>query len=148
MVIFWVHFSKAFNKSFNFAKCNFFNGVNNNRSSIIASQYFLLCKHFKTALMYDCQIGCEMFNPIGTLWYKYDALPRYGNIPQYLLEFSESLSEWNTSFKSNTHKLSHLELPDTENESFNYGYAKLPLAILMFKCLKSVTTLYLLLPFY
>ena len=36
---------------------------------------------------------------------------------------------------------SHLELPNNENVSLNKGYAKLFFAILMFKCLKSVTTL-------
>ena len=73
--------------------CDTFNGVNNNGSSLIASQYFLLCKHSNIAFIYDCQIEGEIFNPIWILWYKYDALPKYGNIPQYLLEFSESLSE-------------------------------------------------------
>ena len=34
--------NKAFNKASNLAMCDFFDGVNNNRSSIIASQYFLL----------------------------------------------------------------------------------------------------------
>ena len=43
--------------------------------------------------MYDCQIKGEIFNPIGILWYKYDALPKYGSIPQYLFEFSDNLSE-------------------------------------------------------
>ena len=36
---------------------------------------------------------------------------------------------------------SHLELPNNENVSLNKGYAKLFFAILVFKCLKSVTTL-------
>ena len=34
-----------------------------------------------------------------------------------------------------------LELPNTENISLSKGYAKLFFAILMFRCLKSVTTL-------
>ena len=42
-----------------------------------------------------------MFNPIGILLYIYNALPKYGNIPQYLFETSESLNEWNASSKSN-----------------------------------------------
>ena len=84
----------------------------------------------------------KIFNPVGILWYKYnDALPKYGNIPKYLLEFSNNLSEWNAPFKSNTYNMSHLELPNTENVAFNKGYAKLFLAILTFRCLKSVTTL-------
>ena len=36
---------------------------------------------------------------------------------------------------------SHLELPNNENVSLNKGYAKLFFIILIFKCLKSVTTL-------
>ena len=36
---------------------------------------------------------------------------------------------------------SHLELPNNENVSLNKGYAKLFFDILMFRCLKSVTTL-------
>ena len=48
-------------------------------------------------------------------------LPKYGKIPQHLFEYSERLKEWNTSFKSNTDKTSHLELPNTENVSFNSG---------------------------
>ena len=44
-------FNNAFNKSSNFAKCDFFDGVNNNRLFIIASQYFLLCKHSKIAFI-------------------------------------------------------------------------------------------------
>ena len=37
--------------------------------------------------------------------------------------------------------MSHLELPNNEKVSLNNGYTKLFLAILIFKCLKSVTTL-------
>ena len=37
------------------------------------------------------------------------------------------------SFQSNTDNTSHLELPNTENVSFNKGYAKLFLAILTLK---------------
>ena len=88
-------FYKAFSISSNFATCYFFDGVNNNRSSIIVSQYFLLCQQSNIAFIYDCQIEGEIFNPIGILWYKYDALPKYGNIPQYLFEFSDGLNEWN-----------------------------------------------------
>ena len=36
---------------------------------------------------------------------------------------------------------SHLELPNNENVSLNKGNAKLFFAILVFKCLKLVTTL-------
>ena len=100
--------------------CDFVDGVNNNGSSVIASQYFLLCKQSNIAFMYDCQIEGEIFNPI-TLWYKYDVLPKYGNIPQYFFEFSNNLSERNASFKSNTDNPSYLELPNTVNVSFNKG---------------------------
>ena len=62
-------------------------------------------------------------------------------IPQYFCDFSDNHKEWNASFKSNTDMTSHLELPNNENVSFNKGYAKLFFAILVFKCLKSVTTL-------
>ena len=34
-----------------------------------------------------------MFKPIGILWYMYDALLKYGNIPQYFFASSESLKE-------------------------------------------------------
>ena len=78
--------------------CDLFDGVNNKRSSIIASQYFLFCKQSNIVFMYDCQIEGEIVNPIGILWYKYDVLPIYGSIPQYLFEFSDNLSEWNASF--------------------------------------------------
>ena len=87
---------------------DFFDGVNNKRSSIIASQYFLLYKQSNIAFMHDCPIEGKIFNPIGILWYKYDVLPKYGSIWQYLFEFSNSLSELNASFKSNTYSTSHL----------------------------------------
>ena len=48
--------------------------------------------------MYDCQTEGEMFNLMGILWYKYEALPKYGSIPQYLFESSECCNEWNASF--------------------------------------------------
>ena len=60
---------------------------------------------------------------------------------QYLLESSESLSESNASFESNTERTSHFEFPRTENVSLTNRYAKLFFAILTFKCQKSVTTL-------
>ena len=41
----------------------------------------------------------EIFNPMDILWYKYDVLPKYGSIPQYLFKFSDNLSEWKASFK-------------------------------------------------
>ena len=71
--------------------------------------------------MYDWQIDGDIYNPIGILWYKYEALPKYSKIPQNLFEFSESLKEWNASLKSNADKTLHLELPNTENVSFNNG---------------------------
>ena len=58
---------------------------------MIVSQCFLLCKHSKIAFIYDCHIEGEMFNPIGILWYIYDALPKYGNIPQYLSSLPKAL---------------------------------------------------------
>ena len=33
----------------------------------------------------------EILNPMGILWYKWDMLPKYGSIPQYLFKFSDSL---------------------------------------------------------
>ena len=121
--------------------CDFVDGVNNNRSSIIASHCFLLCKQSNMVFIYYCTIKGEIFNPIGIRWYKYDVLPKYGHIPQYHFEFFNIFSECNASFKSNIGHTSHLELPTTENVSFSKGHAKLFLAILTFKCLKSVATL-------
>ena len=67
LTLLWRYFQSilcsAFNKSFNLAKWDVFVGVNNNKSSMIASQYFLLCKQTKTALMYDCHITGEIFKP-------------------------------------------------------------------------------------
>ena len=37
--------------------------------------------------IYDCQISGDTFSPIGILWYKYEALPKYGKIPQYFFAF-------------------------------------------------------------
>ena len=67
--------------------------LKNNRSSIIALQYFLLCKHSNIVFIYNCQIEGEIFISIGILWYRYDALLKNSNIQQYLVEFSESLSK-------------------------------------------------------
>ena len=61
-----------------------------------------------------------MFKPIGIHWYKYEAL-KYGRIPQYFLEFSDSLSELNASFRPKTDRTSHLKLPNSMNVSFNNG---------------------------
>ena len=47
--------------------CDFFIGLNNNRSSIIASQHFLLCKQPKITFIYDCSIDADIINPIGIL---------------------------------------------------------------------------------
>ena len=63
------------------------------------------------------------------------------SIPQYFCDFLDSHKEWKASFKSNTDITSHFELPINAKVSLNNGYAKLFFAILMFKCLKSVTTL-------
>ena len=95
--------------------------MNSNRSSMIASQYFLLDKQLKIAFIYDCHTAGEMLSPIHILWYKYDALPKYGSLPQYLLELSVNLSEWNASFRLSTDNTSHLEPPNSMNMSFNKG---------------------------
>ena len=45
---------------------------------------------------------------IGILCSKYEALPKYGNIPQYLFKLSENVStNEKSSFKSNTYRTSH-----------------------------------------
>ena len=93
--------------------------------------------------MYICQIGEETFNLMGILWYKYDALPKYRSIPQYFCDFSDSHREWKASFKSNTDITSYFELPNNAKVCLDNGYTKLFFAILMFKCLKSVTTLFM-----
>ena len=72
-------------------------------------------------LMYDCHTAGEILSPIDIFWYKYYMLPKYGNIPQYFLEVSVNLSEWNASFKSSTDSTSHLEPPNNINVSFNKG---------------------------
>ena len=85
----------------------------------------------------------DMFNPMGILLYRYDALPKYGSIPQYFIEFSDNHNEWNVSFKSRTDSTSYLELPNTEKISFSKGYAKLFFAILTFKCINLSLLFYL-----
>ena len=89
----------AHSKSISFSKCVFLLGMNSNRSSMITSQYFLLDKQLKMVFMYDCHTVGEILSPIGILWYKYDVLPKYGSIPQYFLELSVNLGEWNASFQ-------------------------------------------------
>ena len=49
--IFRPFFNNAFNKSSNFCYMRAFDAVNNRRSSMITSQYFLLCKQSKIALI-------------------------------------------------------------------------------------------------
>ena len=100
--IFRPFLSNVFNKSSSFIIWDCFEGLNNIRSSLIASQYFLLSKQLRIVYIYDCHIGRETFNPIGILLYKYEALPKYGKIPQYFFELPDNLKEWNASFKSNT----------------------------------------------
>ena len=56
-----------FYKSSSLAMYDFLDGMNNNRSSIIAPQYFLLCKHSKIVLIYDYQIDGDIFNPMDIL---------------------------------------------------------------------------------
>ena len=67
-------------------------------------------------------------------------LPKYGSILQYFFEFSDNHNEWNASFKLNTRSTLHLELPNTENMSLSKGYARIDLATLKSRCLKSGTT--------
>ena len=66
----------AHSKSISFSKCVCLLGVNSNRLSMIASQYFLLDKQLKIAFIYDCHTVGEILSPIGILRYKYDALPK------------------------------------------------------------------------
>ena len=65
--IFNPFFNNAFHKSSSLFMCDTFDRVNNKRSSVMASQYFLLCRQCRIAVMYDCQIEGEMFNPIDIL---------------------------------------------------------------------------------
>ena len=62
--IFNLFFNKGFNRSSNLFTWASLDGVNSIRSSMIVLQYFLLWRQFKIALMYDCHIDGEMFNPI------------------------------------------------------------------------------------
>ena len=116
----------AHSKSISFSKCVCLLGVHSNRSSmmsftVVSTRTNNLIWHLCT----DCHTAGEMLSPIGILWYKYDVLANYGSIPQYCLELSVNLSEWNASFKSSTDNTSHLEPPNNMNVSFNKGYAKL-----------------------
>ena len=88
---------------------------------MIASQYFLLDKQLKMAFMYNCHT--EGGN-IESHWHSLvhvQGTTKYGSIPQYILELSVNLSEWNASFKSSTNSTSHLEPPNNMNVSFNKG---------------------------
>ena len=76
---------------------------------MIASQYFLLDRQFSMAFIYDCHTAGEILSYIGILWYRYDVLQKYRGIPQYFLEFSVNLSEWNASLRPRTNNTSHLE---------------------------------------
>ena len=128
--------SNTFSKSSNFVMCGFFVWVKNKRPSIIASQYFLFCKHSRIAFMYDFHLAGYIFNPINIHWYRYEALPKYGNNFINLFEFAESLSKWNACFTSKIGNNSHLKLLNIKNVSLCKGYARLFLAILTFKFLK------------
>ena len=68
--IFNPFFNEAFNRSSNLFMCVSFDGVNSRRLSMITSQYFLLWRQYKIALIYNCHMDGEMFSPIGILWYK------------------------------------------------------------------------------
>ena len=50
-----------------------------------------------------------------------------------IILISESLKEWNASFRSKTDSTSHLELPSIKNVSLSKGYTRLSLAILTFQ---------------
>ena len=58
------------------------------------------------------------------------------------MEFSENIIVWYTSFKYNTDKQSHLELPKTVKASLIKRKAKFTLCSLPFKNLKSVMILF------
>ena len=60
---------------------------------MITAQYFLLSRQLRIVFIYDCQIDGETFSPISILWYRYEALPKYGKIAQYFFEFSDNLRE-------------------------------------------------------
>ena len=62
-------------------------------------------------------------------------------MPQYFFDFSDSLSEEMHLSDLILRVLSHLEFLNVVNVSFTKGYARLFLAILVFNCIKSVTTL-------
>ena len=99
--------------------------MNNNRSFIIASQYFLLCKQSHITFMYGCQIKGEIFDPLGILYINMmccQSMVIFHNI--FLNSLMVLLNEMH-SFRSNTDSTSHLELLNTENVSFSKGYAKL-----------------------
>ena len=59
--IFNPFFNNALRKLSNFPLYDFISGVNRNRLSIIASEYFLLCGQFKMALMHDYHIDGDGF---------------------------------------------------------------------------------------
>ena len=42
------------------------------------------------AFIYNYQTGVEMFSPIGILWYKDEALSKYGKVSQYFFKFPET----------------------------------------------------------
>ena len=80
--IFKTFLHNSHSKLTSFSKCVCLLGVNSNRSSMIASKYFLLDKQLKMEFIYDCHTVGEILSPIGILLYKYDMLPKYGSIPQ------------------------------------------------------------------
>ena len=56
--------SNAFNKSSSFVMWDCFEGVNSNKSSIIASQYVLLSRQLRMVFLYICQIGGRHLVPL------------------------------------------------------------------------------------
>ena len=122
--------------------CDSFVRVNNNRSSIIALQNFLLCKQSKISFIYDCQIDEDIFNSIGILWYKYELLPKYGKIPLYLLEVSPCLNSYPRPLCMSDPWCWHLCMHTVMHLVFRKWMSMcIIFAIFMFKCLKSVMTL-------
>ena len=73
--------------------CVFLLGMNINRTSINASQYFLLQRQSNILFKYSCLIASDISNPIGILQQRYGAQPKQGEILQNDFEFSESLNE-------------------------------------------------------
>ena len=120
------------NKASNLVIWDFFDGANKNKSSISTSQYFLLCKISKIALMHDFQIDGEIFNPIGILDIDTKCYQDMANFYNIFLNHLRVLG-------SEKHLLDLILIePHIKNCLIPKMY---PLIIDKLKCLKSVTTL-------